>query len=87
MVLTDEINNNFFKNMDFLMSEVYKVFFQDKLPRVLPIMKEALQVSPYRKIGDWLLLEENTIIRVYGFIHEPYVLPSFLTPRILLCSW
>ena len=27
-------------------------------------------------------MEEHTIIRVYGFSHEPYILPTFLTPRI-----
>ena len=82
MVLTDEINRKFFKYMNLLMAEVYKVFFQNKLPRVLPLMKEALQFSPDKKIGDWFLLEEHTIIRAHGFIHEPYNLPYFLTPRV-----
>ena len=27
-------------------------------------------------------MEEGTIIRVYGFVHQPYILPSFLNPRI-----
>ena len=27
-------------------------------------------------------MKEHTIIRVYGFVPEPYILPSFLTPRI-----
>ena len=64
------------------MAEVYKVFFQNKLHSVLPIMKESLQFSPDKRIGDWFLLEEHTIIRVYGFTHEPYILPAFLTPII-----
>ena len=33
-------------------------------------------------MGNWFLLEEHTIIRVYGFVHEPYILPTFLTPRV-----
>ena len=37
-VLIDETNRNFFKYMNFLMLEVYKVFFQNKLPKVLAIM-------------------------------------------------
>ena len=45
-------------------------------------MKESLHFSAYRNIGDWFLLEEHTIIRVYGFSHELYILPTFLTPRI-----
>ena len=68
--------------MNFLMVEVYKVFFQTKLPRVLQIMKEALHFALDKNICDWLLLDEHTIIRVYGFTHEPYILPSFLTPSI-----
>ena len=46
-------------------------------------MKEFLQFSPDKRIGDWFLLEEHTIIKVYGFTHEPYILPTFLTLRIL----
>ena len=41
-----------------------------------------LQFIPDRRIGDWFLLKEHTIIRIYGFVHEPYILPAFLTPRI-----
>ena len=44
-------------------------------------MKETLHFSPDRSIGDWFLLE-HTIIRVYGFTHEPYIFPAFLTPRV-----
>ena len=55
MVLTAEISNDFFKYINLLMEEVYKVFFQNKLPRVFLEM-EALQFSPDRKIGDWFLL-------------------------------
>ena len=64
------------------MGEVYKVFYQNMLPKVFPIMKEFLQFSPDKRIGDWFLLEEHTIFRVYGFTHEPYILPAFLTPRM-----
>ena len=45
-------------------------------------MKETLQFSLHMKIGDWFLLEEQTIIRAYGVTHETYILPTFLTPRI-----
>ena len=64
------------------MEDIYHVFFHSKLPRVLLIMKESLQFSPDRKIVDWFLLEEHTIIKVYGFSHEPYILPAFLNPSI-----
>ena len=85
MVLIAEICNDFFKYMNLLMAEVYKVFFQNKLPKVLPEMKETLHVSPNRKIGVWFMLEEHTIIRVYGFTHEPYIFLAVLTPRVF--SW
>ena len=81
MVLTAEVNNEFFKYINLLMSKVYKILFQNKFPRVLPQMQRALQFALDRKIWDWFLLEEHTIIRVYDFTHEPYILPPFLTPR------
>ena len=62
---------------------MYRVLFQEKLSRVIPKMEEVLQFSLDRIIRDWYLLKEHTIIRVYGFVHDPYILPKFLTPRIL----
>ena len=68
--------------MNFHMAPVYNVFFQERLLRVLPKMKEVLQFSLERRIGDWFLSEHGTMIRVYGFIHQPYILPTFLTLRV-----
>ena len=68
--------------MNLLMSEVYKVFFQNKLPKVLPVMKELLQFSLDKRMGDWFLFEEHTVIRIYGFTHKPCILPAFITPRV-----
>ena len=45
-------------------------------------MKESLQLSLERRVGDWFLSEHNIVIRVYGFPHQPYVLPEFLTMRV-----
>ena len=45
-------------------------------------MKETLQLSPSKMIGDWFLSESETIIRLYGFVHCPYILPVFLTTNI-----
>ena len=64
------------------MSKVYKLFFQQNLRKVLPIMKYMLQFSLEKRIRDWFLLEEGTVIRVYGFVYQPYILPPFLTPKI-----
>ena len=68
--------------MKFLMSEVYNVFFQQKLPIFLPLMKEMLQFSHEKRIGDWFLLEEGTMIRLHGFFYQPYILPTFLNTRV-----
>ena len=32
-------------------------------------------------------MEEGIAIRIYGFVHPPYVLPSFLTPRIFFLEF
>ena len=45
-------------------------------------MKESLQFSPKKRIVEWFMMEEGIVIRVYGFFHQLYVLPAFLTPRI-----
>ena len=42
MVLTKEMNRDYTKFMNFLMSEVYNAIFQTKLPRVLPKMRNML---------------------------------------------
>ena len=41
-----------------------------------------MQSSPEDRIGDWFLYKDFNILRVYGFIGEPYRLLVFLTPRI-----
>ena len=50
--------------MNLIMSKVYRVMFQDKIPRVLPEIEEMLQFYPDRRVGEWFLLKEHTIIRV-----------------------
>ena len=82
LVITDDMTKNYCEFMNFLMAEIYDIFFQERLPRVLPKMKEVLQLSHSKMIGDWFLTEFGTIIRLYGFVHQPHVLPAFLTVRI-----
>ena len=45
-------------------------------------MRQMLQLSKIKKIGDWFLSNFGTTIRLYGFVHPPYILQAFLTPRI-----
>ena len=69
LVLTDDMTMNHSKFMKDLMAKVYNIFFQERLPRVLPEMKELLQLSPSKMVGYLFLTEEETIIRLYGFVH------------------
>ena len=64
------------------MSEMYKLLFDEVLPRVLEEMKLMLQSSLEDIIGDWFLYKDFIVLRVYGFTGKPYKLPVFLTPRI-----
>ena len=52
------------------------------MPRVFPEMKELLHLSPRKMVGYWFLAKVETIIRLYGSVYQPYVLPAFLTARI-----
>ena len=76
------MTQDYCKFMIFLMEEIYDIFFHEILPRVFPEMKETLQLSPSKRIGHWFLWSKyETIISSYGFVHQPYILPSFLTTR------
>ena len=82
LVITNEMIQDYGKFMNCFMEEIYRIFFQEIFPRVFPEMKETLQLSPSKRIGDWFLSESETIIRLYVFVHQPYILQAFLTTRI-----
>ena len=73
---------NMFEFVNTMMDEIYKLLFDDVLPRVLEEMRLMLQSSSEDKTEDWFMFKDFTIMRVYGFTGEPYRLPAFLTPRI-----
>ena len=73
-----------FEFVNTIMDEIYKMLFNDVLPRVLEDMRIMLQSSSEDKTGDWFLHKEFTVLRVYGFTGEPYRLPAFLMPRYFL---
>lgn len=66
-----------------ILSIFYKLIFDEELPRVLEEMKSNLQLSPKTRTWDWFLYKEHTVIRVYGFSKAPYLVLSFLNPRLL----
>ena len=82
MVITEGINIDYSNFMKFLMLEVYSAFFQKRLPRVLPQMREILKFSPKRRIRDRFLSKHDIVIRLYGFVNQPFILLAFLTPRV-----
>ena len=62
-----------------IMSEMYRMLFDEDLPYVLDEMRCLMQSSPEDQVGDWFLYKGYIVLRVYGYT---YRLPSFLTPRI-----
>ena len=73
MVLTEEMNKDYIKFMNLLMSEIYISIFSKKVPQVLPEKRIILQLSIEKRIGDWFLFENRTMIRLYGLcIHLMY---------------
>ena len=80
--ITANMASDYCKFMNQLMVEIYEVFFKERLPRVLPEMRQMLQLLKRKMIGDWFLSYFGTTIRLYGFVHPPYILPAFFTPRI-----
>ena len=67
--ITGDMTKDYCKFMNSLMVEIYKLLFQERLPRVLPKMRKILQLSHSKMIGDWFLAEFGTIIRIYDFMH------------------
>ena len=73
---------NMFEFVNKIMEEVYKILFDEKLPRVLDEMKSNLHPLMESYTGDWFLYKEFTVVRGYVYTRPPYKLPAFLTPRI-----
>ena len=64
------MTKNYCEFLNILMVEIYGLFFQERMPRVFLEMKKILLVSPNKRVGDWFLTEFETIIRLYGFVHQ-----------------
>ena len=76
-----------FEFVNSIMSKIYKLLFDEVLPRVFEEMKIMMQSSPEDRIGYWFLYKKFIVLRVYGFTREPYRLPAFLTPRIFALEY
>ena len=68
------------------MAYVYKLIFGATLPRLTEEMKIYMHHSS-EPIGDWFLYEDYKVLRVYGFMEEPYKLPVFLTNKIFVLEF
>ena len=53
--------------------------FNPKEKRISEDMKVSLQQEC---IGDWFLMQKYSIIKVYGFLASPFMLPVYLTPLV-----
>ena len=52
LAINADMATNYCKFMNQLMAEIYELFFQERLPRVLLEMRQMLQLSNSKKIGD-----------------------------------
>ena len=50
--ITADMATDYCEFMNQLMAKIYDLFFQERLPRVLPEMRQMLQLSNSKKIGD-----------------------------------
>ena len=57
-------------------------FINKIMPKASKQLKKKLQLSLETRIGDWYLFENRIVIKLYGFEDEPFLLPSFFTPKI-----
>jgi hypothetical protein len=67
-------NEDFKTFVDNCMYISYILFHQDHPLRLFPECKKLLQLSQDTKVGDWYIFENHTIIRIYGYEIEPYLL-------------
>ena len=78
---------NMFEFANSIMSEIYKMLFDEVLPQVLEDMKNMMQSSPEDRVRHWFMYKDFTILRIYGFTREPYRLPTFLTPGVFALEY
>ena len=53
-IIADMVTD-YYKFMNQLMAKIYNLFFQERLPSVFPEIRQMLQLSNNKKIGDWFL--------------------------------
>ena len=51
-------------------------------PKVFLKCNKLLQLSHDKRVGDWYIFENYIENKVYGFELQPFLLPTFLNPRI-----
>ena len=76
---------SFFHFTNRLMSKVYKLNFDTKLPRVSQEMNNTIQMVP-EPTGDWFLNKDHEIIIGYGFIRVYEAKPTFKEGTFCKCE-
>ena len=56
LAVTADMATDYCKFMNQLMAKIYELFFQERLPRVFPEMRQMMQLLNSKKIGDWFLI-------------------------------
>ena len=51
-----------------IMSEIYRMLFDEDLPRVLDEMRCLMQSSSEYRVGEWFLYRGYTVLRIYGLL-------------------
>ncbi len=64
--------------IDRVILSVFRVF-NPKVSRILEKLREMLNPD---LVGNWFLSQDHSLIKVFGFIGTPYILPVFLTSSI-----
>jgi hypothetical protein len=82
LIRKKHLNVGFSKYIDQFMSKAYQIIYNEVPPRIIPECNKLLQLSPDKRVGDWYLFENYTETRVYGSELRPFLLSTFLTPRI-----
>lgn len=86
LVRRDPQNAGFIVYIYGLMKIIYFFIHGDSHPRIMPDYKSLLQIIPKSSVGDWFIFEGHTLIIIYGFEGEPYLLPTF-TLRIFALEY
>ena len=78
----DHNNEGMFHFINKVMARAYCLVFDSIPPNIFLDLRKLLQLNPNTRDEDLYMFENHTMLRIYGFEEDPYMLPTFLSPRI-----